>query len=157
MEFGSYAELNSPLYGSRRSLKYRQDRGVCFCSETSSKFTQTVKLLTCNWEVLGWNPYGIPTALTDFSFADFLSYSGEMPEYHHGNFLSNPFQLIIRNYTLNCTMWSQSHWKLMYINYKGSRDSSVGIVTGCDSRQVQEIFLFSTASRPDLEPTQLPI
>jgi hypothetical protein len=46
-----------------------------------------------------------------------------------------------------------------YIN--GSRDSSVGIATGStagfDSRLGQEIFLYYTASRPALKPTQPPI
>jgi hypothetical protein len=39
----------------------------------------------------------------------------------------------------------------------GSRDSSVGIAMGFDSREGQEIFPFSTASVPALGPTQPPI
>jgi hypothetical protein len=40
-----------------------------------------------------------------------------------------------------------------------SRNSSVGIATGYrfDSQQGKDIFLYSTASRPALRPTQLPI
>jgi hypothetical protein len=48
--------------------------------------------------------------------------------------------------------------------YLWSRGTSVGIATrlwaeilGFDSRQGQNIFLFSTATRPALEPTQPPI
>jgi hypothetical protein len=47
-----------------------------------------------------------------------------------------------------------------YYTAARSRDSSVGIATGwvagLDSRKVQEIFHFSTGSRPALGPAQPP-
>jgi hypothetical protein len=55
-------------------------------------------------------------------------------------------------------------YKITTVPQGGSRDSSFGITTGYgldgqgfDSRQKQEIFLYSAASRPVLGPTQPPI
>jgi hypothetical protein len=42
----------------------------------------------------------------------------------------------------------------MLITYYGSRDSSVGIATGWVRFPAVQDFLFSTASRPTLGPTQ---